>query len=315
MRSVFSDFTEDFFQIISFRKETWEDFWYEYKKQKPKVISEYLRLNGISDADAVSRLLKLGRRYIDMAFWFRQERFSEVKYRIVKMLTDNPQRYQLDRGDYSVHVICMFGEKPYEMIDTYAGTIIAVDFLYFYNHQKELTFETIVDQAILDFLSKVPFDKKKADFCILLEEIKKIVNDTPDRAQAMSKIVSAMSKRINYYNWVGFYLTDTDQKDTLVLGPYVGEPTEHVKIPFGSGICGQAAQNKTTFVVGDVSKETNYLSCSSKTLSEIVVPIKKSDSSVVGEIDIDSHFIEPFDNKDTLFLEEVAYLISKKYYK
>ncbi|HNY37797.1 MAG TPA: GAF domain-containing protein, partial [Petrotogaceae bacterium] len=93
------------------------------------------------------------------------------------------------------------------------------------------------------------------------------------------------------------------------------EPTEHVKIPFGSGICGQAAQNKTTFVVGDVSKETNYLSCSSKTLSEIVVPIKKSDSSVVGEIDIDSHVINPFDSKDTLFLEEVAYLISKKYYK
>ncbi|WP_129410031.1 GAF domain-containing protein [Marinitoga lauensis] len=74
-----------------------------------------------------------------------------------------------------------------------------------------------------------------------------------------------------------------------------------MKIPFGSGICGQAASTKNTFVVQDVTKETNYLSCSEKTKSEIVVPILDNDGNVFGELDIDSHKLEPFTIEDSNF--------------
>jgi len=94
------------------------------------------------------------------------------------------------------------------------------------------------------------------------------------------------------------------------LGPYIGKPTEHTKIPFGRGICGQAADRKETFIVQDVSKESNYLSCSPLVKSEIVVPIIKN-NKVLGELDIDSHVIEPLTKEDIRFLEDVCNIITQ----
>jgi len=99
-------------------------------------------------------------------------------------------------------------------------------------------------------------------------------------------------ENVPHYDWVGFYLVDKAKKE-LVLGPFVGEPTEHVRIPFGRGICGQAAERRTTFVVQDVSKEGNYLACSPKVKSEIVIPLFKG-GEIIGELDIDSHTLSPW---------------------
>ena len=94
--------------------------------------------------------------------------------------------------------------------------------------------------------------------------------------------------KVEHYDWVGFYLVDETAAHQLVLGPFVGDLTDHVEIAFGQGVCGQAAEIGQTFVVQDVMAETNYLSCSDSVKSEIVVPIFK-DGHLVGELDIDSH--------------------------
>ena len=96
----------------------------------------------------------------------------------------------------------------------------------------------------------------------------------------------------------------------LVLGPCVGTPTDHVKIPFGRGICGQAAEREETFIVQDVSKECNYLSCSISVKAEIVLPIFK-DGRIVGELDIDSHRLSPFTDADRGFLEKVCKIVAQ----
>jgi GAF domain-containing protein len=108
-----------------------------------------------------------------------------------------------------------------------------------------------------------------------------------------------------YYDWVGFYLVDAANPGELVLGPFVGEPTEHVRIPFGKGICGQAAESGETFIVQDISEQSNYLACNLKVKAEIVVPLIK-DGKVIGELDIDSHKAGPFTDGDREFLEEIA---------
>lgn len=107
-----------------------------------------------------------------------------------------------------------------------------------------------------------------------------------------------------HYDWVGFHLVESSAAD-LVLGPYAGQPTEHVRIPVGRGICGQAAQTKQTFVVQDVSQASNYPSCSPEVRSEIVVPIFK-EGKVVGELDIDSHALAAFSEKDRAFLAQIC---------
>ena len=102
-----------------------------------------------------------------------------------------------------------------------------------------------------------------------------------------------------------------EKKDSkeLVLGPYVGEPTIHTIIGFGEGICGQAADTGKLFLIQDVTKESNYLSCSPTVRSEIVVPIFK-DGDLAGELDIDSHELSPFNDVDKALLERICKLVS-----
>ncbi|HSC78233.1 MAG TPA: GAF domain-containing protein, partial [Candidatus Acidoferrales bacterium] len=91
----------------------------------------------------------------------------------------------------------------------------------------------------------------------------------------------------------------------LVLGPFVGAPSPHVRIPIGKGICGAAVAERQTVVVPDVNADPRYLACSIQTKSEIVVPIEH-DGRILGEIDIDSHTSNAFTPDDRSLLEEIA---------
>ncbi|MFO7618803.1 MAG: GAF domain-containing protein [Thermoplasmata archaeon] len=132
--------------------------------------------------------------------------------------------------------------------------------------------------------------------------------DGADRDK-MARICQLLADEVNYYDWVGFYTVNPNKERELVLGPFVGDPTEHVNIQFGEGICGQSAETKKIFVVQNVCEVTNYLSCSPKVQSEIVVPILK-DETILGELDIDSHTLAPFSEEDEIFLTEIAELFA-----
>ena len=119
----------------------------------------------------------------------------------------------------------------------------------------------------------------------------------------LSAICTELQESISYYNWVGYYFADFDTK-TLHLKAYAGAPTDHIVIPFGKGICGQVALSNKNFVVPDVSAQDNYIACSITVKSEIVVPLFVQEQNI-GQIDIDSHSIDPFDQKDEQFLEWV----------
>ncbi|MBS1549948.1 MAG: GAF domain-containing protein [Bacteroidetes bacterium] len=123
------------------------------------------------------------------------------------------------------------------------------------------------------------------------------------------KICQLLDQEIDYFNWTGFYFRNGD-KEELVLGPYVGAATDHAVIPFGKGICGQVAVSGATFLVPDVQKQDNYLSCSMDTKSEIVVPILKEGKNI-GQIDIDSHEIDPFTPEDQELLEWICDELAK----
>ena len=140
----------------------------------------------------------------------------------------------------------------------------------------------------------------------LLRRIKEIANSHLERDEKLRSICKLLRENFTHFDWVGFYLASGNE---LVLGPFEGEPTEHVRIPFGKGVCGQAAQTQKTLVVQDVSKEINYLACSPKVKSEIVVPILKN-GKFVGELDIDSHVLSAFTEEDRKFLEKICEIIS-----
>ncbi len=138
----------------------------------------------------------------------------------------------------------------------------------------------------------------------LKPKITKITSDSViSREEKLLKICQLLQDSIDYYNWVGFYFANPEAK-TLHLGPYVGAPTDHIIIPFGKGICGQVAVSNESFVVPDVTAQDNYIACSFKVKSEIVVPLFVNGKNI-GQIDIDSHVLDPFTEADKRFLEFV----------
>ncbi len=145
----------------------------------------------------------------------------------------------------------------------------------------------------------------------LLALINKKLEQSQERDSLLSDICWLLKDNVKYYDWVGFYLVDPEKKDELILGPFAGEATEHVRIPFGRGICGQAASRGETFLIQDVSQQTNYLSCSTMVKSEIVVPIFKN-NAIVGELDIDSHQLSPFTEQDRTLLENICQVLGNQ---
>ena len=111
------------------------------------------------------------------------------------------------------------------------------------------------------------------------------------------------------YDWTGIYRMEDGE---LVLDEFVGEPTDHTRIPVGVGVCGTAVKDSRNIVVDDVRTLDNYLSCSISTRSEIVVLIKR-DGAVLGQIDIDGHQVGAFDKTDETFLEKLADLIASRW--
>ena len=123
-------------------------------------------------------------------------------------------------------------------------------------------------------------------------------------------IVEIIPTQLSHYNWTGFYMLDPDDPGTLVLGPFRGAPTEHVRIPVTEGICGAAVAQGKSVVIDDVSADPRYLACSIETKSEIVVPIR-ANGIIIGEIDIDSHDLAAFGDADQVFLEQCAQIVGR----
>ena len=146
---------------------------------------------------------------------------------------------------------------------------------------------------------------------LLKGAISEILKSDQQIAEKLQEVTNLLEATIPYYDWVGFYFKNGD-KEELKLAQYTGEETEHTIIPFGKGICGQVALSNENFIVQDVSEQENYISCGWKVKSEIVIPIFVNGDNI-GQIDIDSHTVNPFTKEDEILLEfickEVAQLL------
>lgn len=145
----------------------------------------------------------------------------------------------------------------------------------------------------------------------LKQTVLEIIQSDKTRSEKLQGICDFLEAEISYYDWVGFYFKNGD-KEELKLAEYTGEETEHTIIPFGKGICGQVAVSNENFVVPDVSAQDNYISCGWKVKSEIVIPIFVNNENI-GQIDIDSHTVDPFTKADEELLEFVCSHVATLY--
>jgi GAF domain-containing protein len=181
-------------------------------------------------------------------------------------------------------------------------------------------------EAVFLFVTSSPYAGPKAPCGLIVEtmrvapstqelahELERLAEAAPTAEHLMTSIVCRLAETLPKYNWVGFYMLEPcspGEPKALALGPYVGAPTPHTRIPLDQGICGAAAASGRTLVVDDVRSDPRYLACSLETKSEIVAPIFVK-GEVAGELDIDSHLPAAFGPDDRSLVEHCARLVGR----
>jgi GAF domain-containing protein len=105
------------------------------------------------------------------------------------------------------------------------------------------------------------------------------------------------------FDWVGIYVLKGKH---LELGPFIGAPSEHTRIPVGKGVCGAAVAENADQNIPDVHAHQNYLACSLETRSELVVLVRDPQGGILGQIDIDSHTPAAFGREEESAVRQVA---------
>ncbi len=146
-------------------------------------------------------------------------------------------------------------------------------------------------------------DRQK-DYALLVEQAKSLWEAGLPLASNLANISALLAQFLNRTNWVGFYLWD-ERTSELIVGPFQGLPA-CTRIPFGRGVCGTAVKTRTTQRVADVHLFPGHIACDSDSLSEIVVPLIRAASQVLGVLDIDSPVKDRFDLTDQEGLERFA---------
>ncbi len=117
--------------------------------------------------------------------------------------------------------------------------------------------------------------------------------DTPAFKRVYNWISQAKAMAPDLCDWIGIYFKEeyisTMPSSDLLLGPFIGEPTEHTRIPLNRGLCGMALREERVVNAPDVHAYTEHIACSPKTRAELVIPLQDRAGNFVAELDIDSN--------------------------
>jgi len=145
---------------------------------------------------------------------------------------------------------------------------------------------------------------KKLQYESLIPQLKGLVEGESNRIANLANITAALKETFDFF-WVGFYFVDEGE---LVLGPFQG-PIACTRIRKGKGVCGAAWEQSQTLVVPDVDAFPGHIACSSRSKSEIVVPII-TDGKVIAVLDVDSEHLNTFDDTDAHYLTQICQWLS-----
>ncbi|RDC57691.1 GAF domain-containing protein [Pedobacter chinensis] len=150
---------------------------------------------------------------------------------------------------------------------------------------------------------------KAEQYQSLIPQIEGLLMGETDFVANMANVAAALKEQFNWF-WVGFYLVKNDE---LVLGPFQG-PVACTRIKKGKGVCGSSWAQMKTLIVPDVDEFPGHIACASASKSEIVLPLIK-DGEAIGVLDVDSEFLNHFDETDHIYLEKVITVLVNQYIK
>ena len=147
--------------------------------------------------------------------------------------------------------------------------------------------------------------RKRARYGRVVEQLKTLFAATADPVARMATAAAVLHAKMPGFFWTGWYLLCDG---TLTVGPYQGSLACLV-LKARTGVCWAAIDRGESVIVPDVHAFAGHIACDSRSISEIVVPLRDAAGAVVGALDVDSESLSRFDEVDREGLEAVAVLI------
>ena len=136
------------------------------------------------------------------------------------------------------------------------------------------------------------------------QDIAAVLEGETNQTARMATVASMLANSFEHYFWTGFYVVDPDRPTELVVGPYQGT-LGCLRIAFGRGVCGAAAQTGRTQLVADVHAFPGHIACDGRSQSEIVVPVFDRQGRLIAVFDVDSDQPAAFGLEDQQGLERI----------
>jgi L-methionine (R)-S-oxide reductase len=146
------------------------------------------------------------------------------------------------------------------------------------------------------------YASKREQYDDLVQQARGLMQGESDMIANAANFSALIFNSLTEVNWAGFYLFEGIE---LVVGPFQGKPA-CIRIALGRGVCGTAAQTRTTQLVRDVHAFDGHIACDAASQSEIVVPLVKADGSLLGVWDVDSPVTDRFDDDDRAGMEALC---------
>ncbi len=152
----------------------------------------------------------------------------------------------------------------------------------------------------------IPTGSRAEIYQALLPQLQALLAHEENLIANLANTAAVLKEAFSFF-WVGFYLA-SDAGDELILGPFQG-PLACTRIPAGKGVCGTSFAEARSIVVPDVELFPGHIACSSRSRSEIVIPLRRSTGEIWGVLDIDSEELNSFDEQDAHYLEQLVALL------
>ena len=141
----------------------------------------------------------------------------------------------------------------------------------------------------------------------LASALRGLVEGEPDAVANMANAAALIWETLPGLNWAGFYRNIGGE---LVVGPFQGRPA-CIRIKFGEGVCGAAAESRQVQRVDDVHAFPGHIPCDSASNSELVVPIVGADGILIAVLDLDSPDHARFDAADEAGCVAIGDILAK----
>lgn len=146
---------------------------------------------------------------------------------------------------------------------------------------------------------------KEKKYNRLYKQIEDLLAKGNTQVSAMATISAVLYHKIDYFFWCGFYLLENG---ALNVGPYQG-PLACQVLEKDKGVCWAGINKGESILVPDVEAFPGHIACDSRSKSEVVIPVKNDEGSVIGVLDVDSKDLNSFDETDRIWLEKIIALI------